>query len=494
MAALRRARLRDGDPEGHGLAALDLLGRGRARGNLPWPATRSRLDGRWKRREGSRDGRRRRHASAPAHLQPAEADGAHRRQAVHGAHPRAAQATRPGRRDRHGGVPAAGDPQLLRQRRLARDVDRVLGRGIAARHCRLGAPRKRSARRDLPRHLGRCSLRRGSDRPDPVPPGEGLGGHDRPQVGREPTRVRDRRHRRGGPDRAFPREALLEPGLLRHDQHGDLRPRAGGAAPHSDRPALRLLEGALPAAARDGPADVRLRLRGLLAGHREPRSVPSGELRRPRRARPSQHPGDSAAREHLAGGRGGGRRSRRDRGAGVSRQLLPHRAGRLRRPVLGTRLERDAARARPDRALRHRCRNTYRSQRPRRGSRRRAGVRHPRPRARPGRRRDRRRGDAGRSERRPPGGPDLPLQGGRDRRADPRERDLGGPQRIQPLRQGRRLRARQRGHHPGDRGSPCRRPRHGPEARRPSRREPRVTGRLPNGQAGDDLRASTRPG
>ena len=33
LAALRRARLRHGDPRGHGLAALDLLGRRRARGD-----------------------------------------------------------------------------------------------------------------------------------------------------------------------------------------------------------------------------------------------------------------------------------------------------------------------------------------------------------------------------------------------------------------------------------------------------------------------------
>ena len=39
-------------------------------------------------------------------------------------------------------------------------------------------------------------------------------GDDRPQVGREPARVRDRRHRRGRPHRALPREAVVGPGLL----------------------------------------------------------------------------------------------------------------------------------------------------------------------------------------------------------------------------------------------------------------------------------------
>ena len=186
-----------------------------------------------------------------------------------------------------------------------------------------------------------------------------------------PARVRDRRHRRGGPRRALPREAVLEPGLLGHDQHRHLRARARGAAPHPDRPAVRLLEGALPAPARDGPADVRLRLRGLLAGHREPRPVPAGELRCARRARTPEHPGDPPARQHLARGRGGGGRPRRDRGPGPARQLLPHRPGRVRRPLLGAGLERHAAGARPHRAFRRRRRDAHRPQRAGRGSRRR---------------------------------------------------------------------------------------------------------------------------
>ena len=44
--------------------------------------------------EGGRDGRGRGHATAPADLEPAEADGADRRQALHGAHPRAAARAR----------------------------------------------------------------------------------------------------------------------------------------------------------------------------------------------------------------------------------------------------------------------------------------------------------------------------------------------------------------------------------------------------------------
>ncbi len=109
---------------------------------------------------------------------------------------------------------------------------------------------------------------------------------------------------------------VLEPEVLRHIP--------------DDRP-VRLLEGAVPAAARDGAAAVRARVRRLLAGHRQPRPVPAGELRRARRARAPEHPGDQAAREHLAGGGGGRRRPRLDRGAGPARQLLPDRPGRVRR-------------------------------------------------------------------------------------------------------------------------------------------------------------------
>ena len=100
------------------------------------------------------------------------------------------------------------------------------------------------------------------------------------------------------------------------------------------------------------------------------------------------------------------------------------------------------------------------------------GMRHPGPRSRPGRRGDRRRGDAGRAERRSPGSPHLSLQGGRDRRADPRERDLGGAHRAEAVRQGRRLRARQRRPDSGDGGTPRCSPRNGAEARSARGREP----------------------
>ena len=270
---------------------------------------------------------------------------------MHGAHPRAAPRARLRGRHRHGRVPAAGDPLLLRRRHEPRAEHPVLGRGEPARHGRLGAARLRRARRDVPRHLRRRALRH---RPAPdrrLPQGEGRGGHDRAEVRREPARVRDRRHGRGRQGRAVPREAVVGPGVLGHDQHRHLRARARGAEARPDRPPVRLLEGAVPAAARDGPSDLRLRLRRLLAGHREPRPVPAGELRRARRARPAQRPGPEDPRRRVDRRGRRDRRRRRRRGAGVHRQLRTHLAGGVRRPVHGARVGDDAARARPHLAL-----------------------------------------------------------------------------------------------------------------------------------------------
>ena len=237
---------------------------------------------RW-RHEGRRDGGWGGDAAPSAHLEPAQADGPDRRQAVHRAHRRAAAHSRHGRGRHHARVHAAGDPELLRRRRVTRRQHRVLGRGAAARDGRLGPARQREARRHVPRHLRRRALRRRPRRTRRPAQGDGRRGHDRAQVGRQPARVRDRRHRRRRQGRALPREAVLGAGLLGHDQHRHLRARAGGADAHPGRRAVRLLEGALPAPARDGPADLRTRDGGLLAGHRQPRPVPAGELRRARR-------------------------------------------------------------------------------------------------------------------------------------------------------------------------------------------------------------------
>ena len=208
---------------------------------------------------------------------------------------------------------------------------RVLGRGVAARHGRLGAARRAtsSTRRSSSSRATRSATSTSATLVE-FHREKRRRRHDRPEVGRQPARVRDRRHRRGRPDRALPREAVVGPGLLRHDQHRHLRARARGAAARPDRPAVRLLEGALPAAARDGPAAVRLRARRLLAGHRQPRPVPAGELRRARRARSQlEHPRDPAARQHLDRRGRRPRRPRPGRGARVHRQQLP--ASRARR-------------------------------------------------------------------------------------------------------------------------------------------------------------------
>ena len=92
---------------------------------------------------------------------------------------------------------------------------RVLGRGVAARHRRLRAARAPagSTTRSSSSPATRSATSTSRELVD-VPQREGRRGHDRAQVGREPARVRDRRHRRGRPRRALPREAVVGPGLL----------------------------------------------------------------------------------------------------------------------------------------------------------------------------------------------------------------------------------------------------------------------------------------
>ena len=85
----------------------------------------------------------------PAHLEPAEADGADRRQAVHGAHRRAAARARARRGDRHARVPAPGDRVVLRRRRVdsaSRSTTRWRRRPWARRG-RCGSPRSVSTSR-----------------------------------------------------------------------------------------------------------------------------------------------------------------------------------------------------------------------------------------------------------------------------------------------------------------------------------------------------------
>ena len=200
-----------------------------------------------------------------------------------------------------------------------------------------------------------------------------------------------------------------------------------------------------------------------------------------------EHRGRAAARQRLD--RRGDRHPRRrgDRGPGVHRQPLPDHARRLDRPVHRALERRHAARARADDALRDRRGHARRPQRADRGRDHRPRVRHPRPRADPGGRGDRRRGhDRLRVEHRA-ARPDLPVQGGRDRLAGLREPDLGDARVVAPVRQGRRLRPRQRRPHARDGRAPRDRARHGAQARRARRREPRLGAGLPDDQAGDDL-------
>ena len=140
---------------------------------------------------------------------------------------------------------------------------------------------------------------------------------------------------------------VLDPEVLRHVP--------------ADRP-VRLLGRSLPAPARDGEAALRLRARRLLAGHRQPRPVPPGELRRPRREGAPEDPGHPPARRHLDRRGGRDRRPRVDRGPRLHRQLLAPGQGRQPRRLLGARHERHAARARARLALGARLRHSRRAQ------------------------------------------------------------------------------------------------------------------------------------
>ena len=159
LGSLRVARVHDGDARGDATGRSGSSGRGSASRCSRPRSTCSRHGARCA-HEGGRHGRRGGDAPPSAHVEPAEADGADRRQAVHGAHHRAPAGARLRGRDHHRRVPAAGDPLVLRRRRVARGEHLVLGRGDAARHGRLGPARDAAARRADPRHLGRRALRR----------------------------------------------------------------------------------------------------------------------------------------------------------------------------------------------------------------------------------------------------------------------------------------------------------------------------------------------
>ena len=323
--------------------------------------------------------------------------------------------------------------------------------------------------------------------------------HAGAEVGRQPARVR-RRHRRLGRSRgAIPGEAVVGPGVLGHDQHRRLRARAGGAAGRAAGHALRLLQAALPGPARARKADPRPRRGGLLAGHRQPRPVPPGELRRPRRPRRARALGHPPARQRAARRGRAAARPGADRGAGLHRQLLPDRRRRARRAVHGARPERGREGGRHRRSQHGRLGQLRRPQRPAGGhdpgqGRGRARPRRPE-RGRLRRRRvlDRRRGGAG------PGHQGVPVQDDRGRRGDPRQPDLGVARHHDAVRPRRRHRARERRHHLRG-GRPARRRlRHDALAGRTGRVQPRRPPIVADGEAGDhrgpglDRRARRRP-
>ncbi len=262
---------------------------------------------------------------------------------------------------------------------------------------------------------------------------------------------------------------VLEPEVLRHVP--------------DDRP-FDFSKELFPLPARDGAADLRTRARRLLAGRRDARAVPAGELRRARRGRPARDPRSAPARERL------GQRGRRhrpagaDRRTGVRRRQQPRGRRSVDRCVHRAHSRGDRARRGTHLAQRRRRGDVPRPQLGRRGRDPRPLVRRSRPRTDPRGRRDRRRGDhRGRGEHLP-GRPDLPLQGDRDRRADPREHRLGASRREERVRPGRRHRSRQRRPHPRDRSSTLRRARHRSAPRQPRGREQRLGGRVPPDPAG----------
>ena len=253
-----------------------------------------------------------------------------------------------------------------------------------------------------------------------LPPREGRRGHDRAQVGREPARVRDRRHRRATAGSSA--SSRSRPGA---------RSSPTRSTPASTCSSRRCCATCPPTGPYDfskelfplllemGRSALRLRLRRATGrtSATSTSSVRRTSTRWTRRVQP-ERPGHPPARERLAGG-------------GVELDDLdaieaPAFVGNYARirpgatvgGILGPRRERDTPRAGADRAARViDAGDPHRPQRP--SSRaaiigRSCDIRHARPRQ--GGRRDRRRGGPGRPERRPARVSDLPVQAGRDRR------------------------------------------------------------------------------
>ena len=440
-------------------------------------------------REGRRDGRWGGDSPPTADLQPAEADGARCRKAVHGAHPGAGPKARDHQRGRDARIHAAGDQRLLRGGIPPRRGSRVLGGGGARRDGGQREAARALPRRDVPGGERRCAHGHGPHVADRVPPLQGRGRDDRAEARSRPARVRRGDHRRGRPDRALPGKADVGRGVLRHDQHGDLRARAGGARADPGRRPLRLLEGAVPPPAGGGRTPVRVRDRGLLAGHREPDPVPGGQPGRARRKGQAGDARSAAARERM-GGRGiAGRAGGAHRGPGRDRQLLRDRRDRHDRPLHGARQQRDREGAVRDRVLRDRLQLLPGPAHPGAGGAGRQELRDPRARDRVRGGRDRRRVlDRGAVHDRAARAR-VSVQDRRDRGPRAALPDLAAAWHDDAVHRRGRDRHRERGRDARDGDAAGDGLRHDAAARRQDRREPRRPSGLAHDQARDDRRA-----
>ena len=164
------------------------------------------------------------------------------------------------RHRRDGCVPRQPHPQLLRRRlRLRRAAC------ATPRKSRRSAPRVRCATRWT------SSTRRSSSSPATCSPTSTSSAFveahrnaagvrvDRAEAGREPGRVRHRDHPRRRLDRALPREAHVGRGVLRHDQHRDLRARTRRLRPHPRGRGRRLLRRRVPERPRERRQALRPR-------------------------------------------------------------------------------------------------------------------------------------------------------------------------------------------------------------------------------------------
>ena len=310
--------------------------------------------------------------------------------------------------------------------------------------------------------------------------------------GGEPARVRHRHHPRRRLDRAVPREAVVGPGVQRHDQHraSSCSSRRSSTTSSPTR-SVDFSSEVFPALLADGKPLFGADRRGLLGGRRHPRELPLGPQGHPRRAGAR---GDPRLRDGRRRPRGGGGRDpprRHRRGPGRHRRELPHRGRRAARALHGARHQRPGAGQRRPRAGRRARQLLPRRERA-------AARRHHRPLVRPPRRRARRGGRGARRRvlrRRARGARQrregVPVQDRRAGRGHQLLDRVGEPRVPVAVRPGGRGRPRQRRHHPraGHPGGDGLR--HHPEEGQHDRHLARLEPVGPDAQAGDDGRAPT---